>query len=271
MEVIGGRRGSVDTMSPRKLSDDLLELLFPPRCQLCGSFASDPLCESCSAEALLVESPWCLYCGTPLAPGRCPEQLCAECRAGRWLSGMRAAGLHAEKLREAVIRYKFEGRTRLAATFGEMLARLIEAEARQGGLPLRDCAALVPVPLHRNRRRWRGFDQTELLCEVIAERVGIAIWTDIMTRVRDTPPQVQVSGSRRRENVQGAFEVTRRAKVAGECIILVDDVFTTGATMEECALELRRAGAAAVFGLTITRGAPGWHPAALGFDLPDLP
>jgi electron transport complex protein RnfG len=157
-------------MSPREIVEELLELLFPPRCQVCGELADSPLCQTCLAEALFIESPRCLYCGVPIPESQAPHQLCADCRDGRWLSGMRAVGLHAGVLREAVIRYKFDGRTRLAQTLGWMLGDVIEAESDRGGLPLGACAGIVPVPLHPNRRRWRGFDQAELLCEPIAEQ-----------------------------------------------------------------------------------------------------
>lgn len=253
-------------MSSRSLADELLELLFPPRCQVCGELEDEPVCEACLAETVLVQAPICLYCGVPVQEMHQPYRLCGECRDGRWLSGVRALGLHVKALREAVIRFKFEGRIRLGSVFGRMLAETIEAEVDAGGLPLDACAALIPVPLHPNRRRWRGFDQAELICDEIARHTGLAVWREAITRVRDTPPQVEVSGSDRRENVQGAFVAASRSKVRGASVILVDDVITTGATMEECALVLRRAGAAAVYGLAVTRGAPGWHPVTAGAD-----
>ena len=242
--------------------DDLLGLIFPPRCQLCGSFDDAPLCEGCLSEAVLIDAPDCFYCGVPLQKTVPGGQLCSGCRDGRWMSGMRAVGLHVKTLREAIIRYKFDGRTRLAAPFGEMLVDVMARETEEGGLPLEACDALVPVPLHRNRRRWRGFDQAELLCDAIAETGQMAVWRDVLTRVRDTPPQVGVRGSQRGSNVRGAFEVERPMRVQGASMILVDDVLTTGSTMEECARVLRLAGAAAVYGLTLSRGAPGWHPEA---------
>ncbi len=242
--------------------DDVLKLLFPPRCQVCGDLDDGLLCEECLSEVCFISPPHCLYCGIPMySAGRheASRQLCGNCRDGRWLSGTRAAGLHLTTLRRAVLRYKFQGRTRLAPLFGRLLADVVADEAARGELPLEACAALVPVPLHPNRRRWRGFNQAELLCESLSERTGIPVWSDVILRVRDTVPQVNISGSERLTNVRGAFEAPSRSKLNAAAVILLDDVMTTGATMEECARVLRKSGVAAVYGLTVTRAAPAWH------------
>lgn len=248
-------------MTLGRLAEEIAGLLFPPRCQVCSELDDALICAACREEMVLIAAPRCTYCGVPLPPTPGGPSLCAECRGGREFSAARAVGLHTGSLRQAILRYKFHGRRRLAKPLAEMLASVFEAEAC-GGLPLPGCAALVPVPLYPARRTWRGFDQAELLCRHLSEMVELPVWTDVLARILDTQPQVELSGRQRRDNVRGAFEARKNYRLKGRSFILVDDVFTTGATLAESARMLRKAGATAVYALTVTRGVPSWHPAA---------
>jgi len=250
-------------MRSRGLGSQLLDLLFPPRCQVCRRLSADPLCETCRGESLFIGERRCPCCGAPLRdhpPESLPGALCADCRDGRWISGARSVGLHAGALRTAMIAYKFNGRTRLAPTFAEMICDVARREVGgpRPGLPLDRCRALVPVPLHPARRAWRGFDQAEMLCRALSEPLGLPVWTDALARVRETQPQTQVPGPLRRANVSGAFEARKAWRLKGASLILVDDVMTTGSTLEECARVLKYAGAASVYALTVTRAVPSW-------------
>lgn len=254
-------------MTSRVPGAQLLDLLFPPRCQVCGAFSENPLCETCRDGIEFMAGDLCAYCGIMLRdqpPEKLPGGLCPDCREGRWISAARSAGLHTGSLRDAIITYKFNGRRRLAGTFGRMLADVFTAEIEADrSLPLSLCAALVPVPLHPKRRHWRGFDQAELICEEFARRVGMPMWPDALERIRHTQPQTHVRGMSRRENVRGAFEARKPWRLEDASVVLVDDVFTTGATLDECAMVLKRAGAAAVYGLTVSRGVPRWYESHL--------
>ena len=244
-----------DCMSLRYLADQVARLLFPPRCQACGTLQDSQICETCRSEIEVVRAPMCRCCGVPLDPLAAGPSLCADCRSGRKFSGARSVGLHAGPLRQAIIRYKYHGRRRLAGVFGEMLADLARADGHDA-LPLPTASAVLPVPLHPARRRWRGFDQAELLCAPVAEALGIPVLTDALERVRDTTPQTSMRGKQRHENVRGAFEARKTHLLKGRSFILVDDVFTTGATISECARMLRKAGATDVYALTIARADP---------------
>jgi ComF family protein len=114
---------------------------------------------------------------------------------------------------------------------------------------------IMPVPLHRSRLRERGFNQALLLASAVGRAHGIPLSYDNLTRFRATRPQVELSGEERVQNVRGAFRLTRPADVEGKRVLLVDDVFTTGATMNECAAVLKRAGARSVVALTLARTA----------------
>jgi len=249
-------------MTLGRLAEEIAGLVFPPRCQVCGELDDELICAACRDAMVLIDAPYCTYCGVPLPPTPVGPTLCAECREGRAFSGARAVGLHTGSLRQAILRYKFHGRRRLAKPLAEMLAGVVEAE-QPGGLPLSACTALVPVPLYPARRAWRGFDQAELLCRHLSELVELPVWTEVLARILDTQPQVELSGRQRRDNVRGAFEARNSYRLKGKSLILVDDVFTTGATLTESARMLRKAGVAAAYALTVTRGVPSWHPAAL--------
>jgi len=112
----------------------------------------------------------------------------------------------------------------------------------------------IPVPLHRQRLRQRGFNQALILAHGISERFSVPLLYDNLTRLRSTRPQVELSGHERTENVKGAFGLARPSEVRDKRILLIDDVFTTGATMNSCAKVLRRAGAKDVVALAVARG-----------------
>ncbi|MCD6361106.1 MAG: ComF family protein [Armatimonadetes bacterium] len=247
----------------RHVADQMADLLFPPRCQVCGALNDAPYCETCRAKVEFIRHPFCQSCGQPLDPQAHDAGVCAECRQPRAFSGARAVGLYVGTLREAIIRFKYQGRRRLAQPLGEMLAELALDDEAPGSLPLAAASAIVPVPLYPRRRAWRGFDQAELLSGPLGDAMGLPVWTDVLARVRDTTPQVSIAGSQRLHNVRNAFETRKSWKLKGRSIVLVDDVFTTGATISECANVLRAAGATAVYALTVARTAPPWHPASV--------
>lgn len=114
---------------------------------------------------------------------------------------------------------------------------------------------IIPVPLHRSRLRERGFNQAVLLGSVLSHQLSLSIMTNVLGRTRPTEPQIELPAAERRLNVKGAFAVTRPDSVAGKRVLLLDDVMTTGSTMDECAKELKKAGAAAVIAVTIARTA----------------
>jgi ComF family protein len=118
---------------------------------------------------------------------------------------------------------------------------------------LAGAAALVPVPLHPRRLAQRGFNQSELLAAAIGRRIGVSLHARALVRRTDTPPQTGLSAVARRRNVAGAFAVRERGRIHGRTVVLVDDVFTTGATARACASALRQAGASAVHLLTVAR------------------
>ena len=178
--------------------------------------------------------------------------ICPACRAGRGpvaLALIRAAAIHEGPAREAVIALKYRRQRRLAEPLGDVLAGAVTH------LGLRP-DVIVPVPLHARRRRERGYNQAELLAQRCARRLGLPYERALLVRSRATPPQVGLSGSERRVNVAGAFTVASAAdaaQMAGKRILLIDDVTTTGSTLDAAASVLVPFGPGVLLGLAVTR------------------
>jgi ComF family protein len=157
---------------------------------------------------------------------------------------------------------KFDRRRELVRPLGQLLAERVRREASYPHpLPLDRVTAILPVALHPRRRAWRGFDQAVLLSRELSRATGLPLWEDVLVRVKNTPQQIGLSSEQRRQNMRHAFAVRRphQDQVHGGDFLLVDDVYTTGATLQESARTLNRAGAQRVYALTLTRATPTWH------------
>ena len=228
----------------RQLLDSALELVFPPQCAGCGLPGME-FCHRCAQRVEPLPQTICLHCG---APQRTTVSLCDNCRARtRALTLSRAAALHTEPLRQAIHALKYEDRPQLA----EPLGRYLVAAFRQKPWTAisNDIDAVVPVPLHSERFAERGYNQSELLAAKLSTDCGLPLQPAWLMRIRPTRQQVGLSPSERQTNVVGAFRAT--ADVAGKTLLLVDDVYTTGSTLEACARAALDAGAHAVYALTL--------------------
>ncbi len=223
-----------------RLWHSFLDLLFPPRCVAChrpGSW----FCPACLAAVGRVEGPLCARCGRPLPS----FGLCPACRTdGLALECVRAPFFFEGALQRAVHELKYRGRRVFAVPLGELLGAYVISL----GWP---DSAIVPVPLHPERERARGYNQAALLAHVVAGRLGWPLLERGLIRVRDTRPQVGLDRQARRENVSKAFRWEGPAPPRR--VVLLDDVYTTGATMEACAQALRQAGVGEVRGIALAR------------------
>lgn len=233
----------------RACADALLAVLLAPACAGChaplDAPTRGPVCDACWGRVVPLTAPVCETCAEPLPSWRAIStglRRCPRCRRGRTaISKARSIGAYEGALRDIVHALKYEGRRSLAAP----LAARMRA---QGAEVLAGADVAVPVPLHRSRLRRRGFNQAEDL----ARQLGLP-WRRALRRVRSTRSQTDLPAARRHANVRGAFAVRRRASVRGCCVVLVDDVSTTGATLEACAAVLLEAGAREVRALTAAR------------------
>ena len=189
-----------------------------------------------------LREPLCRRCGREL---EFTGSSCA-CRGRfRALSRARAAAVYEGPLERAIHRFKYEGWRALAPALAGLMADRLAVEAPPGAL-------VVPVPLHDRRLRARGYNQSELLAAELRRRFRLPAPAGRLIRLRDTPPQVGLDRPRRQANVEGAF-AWRGPALAREPVLVIDDVATTGATLEACAVALRAAGAGTVHGLTLAR------------------
>ncbi|HXF70361.1 MAG TPA: ComF family protein [Thermoflexus sp.] len=223
------------------LAEGILDLLFPPRCAGCGR-PGVVWCSTCAADARPITPPICSLCGTPGVTGkRCPR--CQE--DPLQLEGVRSCFVYHGPIRRALHRLKFHGRYRIAQVLASQMA---EGWARFG----MEADLLIPVPTSKARQRQRGYNQAAMLGQALAKRLAIPLHPYALRRVRATRSQVGLARSARRENVQGAFLGDPRW-VQGKRVVVVDDVCTSGATLEACAIALYQAGAASVWGFTLAR------------------
>ena len=238
-----------------ELYDATLALLYPQACAVCGASiearADGVACEKCWRATRIFDGSetLCWKCGA-LTSGSVPEEKRNEVRCRRCdeaeFDAARACGVYEKALRASVLALKREP---YVAT---RLARLLYEAQRRA--PLRDATLLIPVPLHPEREHERGFNQAVLLGRALAKLSGLRF--DEWSLVRTTHTERHRAGMdarSRRESVEEAFEVERPRLVKDESVLLVDDVFTTGATVASCAKALKRAGAREVFVLTVAR------------------
>ena len=226
------------------------------RCHACGAAARPgggalpPLCAVCEAELTLRTGGYCPRCGAVAADPNAPPTLCGRCRREppAWVS-LAFYTVYGGLARRLLTDYKFHGRLGLGRL---MQAMAVAAWERGGALPVPDL--LAPVPLHPRRLSWRGFNQSLELGRLLARRLDRRIEPGALVRLRHTVPQSTLAAGRRRDNVRGAFEADP-ALVRGARVLLVDDIMTTGGTLEECARSLKRAGAAGVDVLVLARTA----------------
>jgi ComF family protein len=224
----GAAQGRPAVTRIHSLIEAALDLLYPPRCAGCGAVGQGDWCASCDRETPRLRGP--------------DAHFSADVGDGFTLDVCSAAHFEG-KLRSAIHAFKYEGTPRLAAPFGRMLSDALRREKFS-------CDLIVAVPLHPKRRRERGYNQSELLARAIGSAVGVPVDDRGLARTRNTAHQVELSATERKANVQDAFRADEQ-RVRGRIVLLVDDVFTTGATLGECAKALRQAGAFEVRAATL--------------------
>jgi ComF family protein len=226
----------------------VVDAVLPPRCLACGGTVGEPdaLCGDCWRAMTFFAPPWCAVCGLPFPHPMGDGAVCPECARGRanWQRA-RAVMRYDKNSRRLVLALKYD-RTHLARAFGGWM--------RRAGAEMLDSAdLLMPVPLHWTRLLARRYNQAALLAHAIHRAGGPPVAPDWLIRRRRTPSQGRLGPLARARNVAGAFALRPGRSVKGKRLVLIDDVLTTGATVEECARVLRRGGAAFVGVLTLAR------------------
>jgi ComF family protein len=226
----------------RSLASSAVDFALPPRCPACGTILADPhrFCLACWQSLTFLGEPCCVRCGLPFEFGGEGDAECGNCLADPPpFDRLRAAVAYGEIARGVALKLKHGGRPGVAETLAALMLRHLDPRAD---------ALLVPVPLHRWRIWRRGYNQAALIAAALARRSGLVAAQDILRRTRATPMLRGLGRRERALTVRGAFKVTEagKARLRGRRVILVDDVYTSGATAGACARALKRAGAASV-------------------------
>ncbi|HEU5397191.1 MAG TPA: ComF family protein [Verrucomicrobiae bacterium] len=243
------------TSAIRHWADAGLSFLYPEVCALCqvhrASVRDGFVCAECRQDVRFVRPPFCRRCGLPFDGEVTAEFECSNCRdLTLHFSSARSAVIARTVVLEAIHRFKYSRHL----WFEPFLAELFLREAVPA-LRVQPADLIVPVPLFPAREREREFNQAERLAAHLSAASGIRLEKRLLQRVLPTLTQTHLSKTGRAGNIQGDFNVRADAKLNGERVVLVDDVFTTGATTSECARILRRAGAGEVAVWTVARGA----------------
>jgi ComF family protein len=236
-------------------TDALVTVFFPAGCRICERLLTGasrvPICEECLASFVAMPKTVCEVCGRPLAAFAMKEgetPLCSACGNKTYaFDRARSLAVYDGALVQAILLLKFEQIEPLGAWFAERLAELVGAEGDKLA------ADVVPVPLHRQRERERGYNQAALVSKPLAKRLGLAHKAVLLMRTRARPDKRILTLEERWESVRGAFATRPGSQVDNLGVLLVDDVLTTGATLDACARALREAGAKSVVGLTVAR------------------
>lgn len=231
-----------------------LAFFYPETCQLCRTERATAeagfVCATCRSQVQFIQPPYCARCGLPYPGDLTTPFECTNCREMKLhFSSARSAVVAHNAVREAIHRYKYQR----ALWFEPFLAGLLLRAARPS-LREPDWDAIVPVPLYSVKQREREFNQAERLAAHLSVATGIPLNPKWLWRVRPTATQTLLSRPERAANMRGAFAAGSRVRLDGERVILVDDVFTTGATTSACAQVLRAAGAGDVCVWTVARG-----------------
>lgn len=231
--------------------EQVLDLLYPPFCALCDASlvhgSKEALCEECQIAYPILEEDLCVICGKPLQDNS--KERCLDCRRRvHFFEEGRALWTYEDRVKEAVKSYKYHNRREIGLLFAKVLARVYN-DGIDWPIDL-----VVGVPLHPKKERERGFSQTKLLAEGFTKSTGLALGSSgVLRRHRVTQAQEGLSDKERLANVINAFSSTRDL-VEGKTILLLDDVYTTGATLDGCAKALVDAGATNVYFMTVAIG-----------------
>lgn len=230
------------------IKEFVLDTLFPKFCLNCGREGSF-LCQDCFSLLEVLDRQYCPFCTTVVSD----RKTCSKCKRSKYLEGLYCAGSYDNFiLKKLINQFKYEPYIK---EISEILSSLIIAHfINSNNQNNFSNFILIPVPLYIKKLKQRGFNQAEEIAKKLSETLKIPLVSNCLSKKQETSPQVNLKGKEREENIKGVFFCQKSEAVKGRKILLVDDVLTTGSTMEECALTLKKAGAKEVWGVAVARG-----------------
>ena len=227
--------------------EKLLRFFYPNTCPLCGRVIREEVCPDCARRVQPIRESLCKTCGKPIRSSQ--AEYCLDCsHTVHDFDCGRALYVHRGQAAWSIYQFKFHNRRIYGRFYAGQLADRYGTLVQKWGV-----TRILPIPLSRKKRRLRGFNQAQILALELAERLGIPADTGSLVRIRHTKPQRTLDPVLRRQNVRRAFGWTG-GSLAGERVLLVDDIYTTGSTLDGAARLLKRAGAEKVYFLTVSIG-----------------
>jgi len=229
-----------------ELKDSIMDFVYPPHCLVCGRYLSEKekdLCEGCWNSLGMIPFPFCPNCKSFFSD---EKNRCLFCSTDSNLLYVRSLGIFDDFYKVLIHKFKYKGKVSLGKKLSKKLGEEIKKDKRFSSFDF-----LIPVPLHPARKRERGYNQSEVMGEVISKELDISFLKNVLKRIKNTKDQTKLNDEQRRKNVKDAFKVSFPEMIKDKKIILVDDVITTGATLDECAKVLKDNGAKKIVGVTL--------------------
>ena len=233
----------------RAAADTVVTLFFPRRCPVCDEPVKPwnaLICKECEPKLTYIKSPRCLKCGKHI--GSSEKEYCDDCAVRPHVFDSGRALFSYRSVSASIARFKYRGRREYAACYAACMQEELEPF-------IRACRAeaLVPVPLHKSRLKKRGYNQAQVLAEELSARTGIPMRADLIERVKKTTPMKDLSAAERQNNLKKAFKI-RRNDVKLSIIIIIDDIYTTGSTIDAMSHEFKKAGVERIYFVTLAIG-----------------
>ena len=233
----------------RKVCGTAVSLLFPRRCPICDRPVTPfgaLICPECEEKVEYVTAPFCLKCGKKLDSDE--KELCHDCAVHDHIYDSGRALFEYRSICHSVYAFKYKGRQEYAEYYGERISEIL-GKVILSWHP----SALIPIPIHGSRRRMRGYNQADVLAAAVGRRLGIPVYTDWMSRCRKTAVQKELGPAERQKNLKKAFKIIRD-DVKLNTIVIIDDIYTTGSTIDSAAQCAREAGVHNVYFITLSIG-----------------
>lgn len=228
----------------------ILDILYPRCCPVCGMVVRQKgklICKECKEKLVYIQNPRCKKCGKPLELAK--EEYCGDCkRKKHHFDEGKAVWVYSKEMRNSVYRFKYDNKREYADFYIEELAELYGSWIKSLQID-----AIVPIPLHKKKKRLRGFNQAEVLADNLGRKLNLPVMPEIIIREKNTVAQKELNEKQRQENLKNAFKIVHN-EVQLKKVLLVDDIYTTGSTIDAAARELKDSGVEKVYYICLCTG-----------------
>lgn len=228
-----------------------LDLIFPPLCAGCKDKDINFLCEKCKEKINFIKDNFCAKCGGVAEGKIISGATCGKCKIEeKYFTISRSVARYSDVLKDIIHKFKYNKKKYLAKPLSNLM---IDYLRNDSSIDIKNIDIIIPVPLHKKRLQERGFNQSELLGKCLSEDFKIELASDVLFRTKNTVPQFNLSPFQRAENIKGAFEVKNQNIIKDKNILLLDDIYTTGSTLQEASKSLKKAKTKNIYCLTLAR------------------